>query len=135
MKISPCHCVNLRRANKAVTEFYDLRLRPCGVTISQFSLLRNLERLDDASVSDLAHAMGLERSTLVRNLRPLFEAGLIEDRSAAGSRNRQLHLTRSGKKVLTKGGPLWDGAQREFEEKLGGDKLEALYSVFAVLQE
>lgn len=127
--------MNLRRANKAVTDFYDRKLRTCGVTVNQFSLLRNLERLDDASVSDLAHAMGLERSTLVRTLRPLFDCSLVEDRSAPGSRNRCLCLTAKGRKTLAKGGPLWDKAQRELEENLGEDNLKTLYSILAVLQQ
>jgi Transcriptional regulators len=114
-----CHCIALRRANKAVTDFYDERMRPCGVTINQFALLRTLEKLDGQSVSELAQRMRLERTTLVRSLQPLIAAGMVEDGAAAGTRNRRLRLTASGRKVLLGGAALWENAQREFERRLG----------------
>lgn len=133
MNSASCHCIALRRVNKAVTEYYDGKLKPCGVTINQFSLMRNLERLDSPSVSGLADAMGLERSTLVRTLQPLFAAGLIEDRSAAGTRNRSLALTKKGKGTLAAGEALWREAQRGFEERLGAKNLAAWRSMLDVL--
>ena len=135
MNTSRCHCIVLRRASKAVTEYYDRMLRPCGVTISQFALLRTLQRLGSSSVSDLALNMRLERSTLVRTLRPLLDSGLIADHAAPGTRNRDLSLTDSGTHVLKQGGRLWDRAQRHVETSLGAEKMELLDSVVRELQQ
>lgn len=134
MKKGTCHCIALRRANKAVTDYYDDKLRPCGVTINQFALMRNLERLDNPCVSELAQKMRLERSTLVRTLRPLLASALIEDGAAAGARNRRLRLTNQGRKVLRKGAALWDDAQRGFEQALGADNLASWHSMLEALQ-
>jgi Transcriptional regulators len=135
MRKSSCHCINLRRANKAVTDFYDRKLEGCGVTVNQFSLLSNIKREGDVSVSGLADVVGLERSTLVRTLRPLLDAGLVEDRAAPGTRNRRLHLTDSGEKTLEIGRPLWKNAQREVEQKLGRDNITVLYGMLEALRE
>lgn len=135
MNKTQCHCIAMRRANKAVTEYYDRKLAPCGVTINQFALMCNLERLDNPSVSELAERMQLERSTLVRTLRPLMENGLIEDKASAGTRNRCLGLTARGKKILRIGAPLWDDAQRGVEEKLGAANLTAWRSMLDALRE
>ena len=134
MGLSRCHCINIRRANKAVTEYYDRMLKPCGVTINQFAILRTLQRLENASVRDLADEMGLDRSTLVRTVRPLLESGLAVDNSEAGSRNRSLNLSSTGKAVLRRGAPLWDRAQRGLEEKLGSGAMEALGAIVETLQ-
>lgn len=135
MRKSSCHCINLRRANRAVTDFYDRTLAACGVTVNQYSLLSNIKRSDGVSVSALADAMGLERSTLVRTLRPLLESGLVEDRAAPGTRNRRLHLTASGEETLHCGRPLWKSAQREIERNLGADNVTALYAMLDVLRQ
>lgn len=126
--------MTMRRASKAVTDFYDAKLTSCGVTVVQFGLLRRIRDLDDPSVTELAKAMDLERSTLVRTLRPLFDAGLIEDRAAPGTRNRQLRLTRSGKKVVDKGFRLWNQAQVELEKKVGSDALLVVRALLGTLQ-
>lgn len=135
MKPSPCHCLNIRRASKAVTDFYDRYLQKCGVTVSQFGVLQAVKRRKDSCISDLAGALRLDRSTLVRNLRPLLAAGLIEDRSLSGTRKRRLHLTKAGEDVIAKGQPFWDSAQRELEEKLGKKNMEELYSSLGKLLE
>ena len=123
---SICHCINLRRASGLVTAFYDRQLAPAGLTINQFSLLINIKRLNSTSVSDLAAKVGLERTTLVRTLKPLLKAGLIEDLSASGSRNRCLQLSGAGHNRLELAMPLWDTAQKIVEEKMGREALTNL---------
>ena len=69
---SQCYCMNLRRAANAVTDYYDAVLKDLGVSVSQFSLLLNLARMETANTSELAERVKLDRSTLVRNLKPLL---------------------------------------------------------------
>jgi len=40
-----CYCTKFRRASNALTRIYDAALRPVGLRITQFSLLRSLARL------------------------------------------------------------------------------------------
>ena len=132
---SVCYCINLRRAANAVTDLYNRVLLPIGLTVSQYSLLINIGRLKACSVSDLAGYVGLERTTLVRSLKPLFKLGYIEDMSEKGRRSRQLKVTEAGQHILNQGELLWRTAQAELEQKVGKEKLEQLSEILAQLVE
>ena len=131
---SPCHCINLRRANTAVTTYYDRVLAPLGVTVSQYSLLVNLGRMGPVSVSRLAEKMGLERTTLTRTIRPLLAQNLIEDGAPPGSRDRRLSLTKAGRERLADGLGLWEEAQKAFERQLGPTRLSMLNQCLTALE-
>lgn len=131
---SPCHCITLRRAANAVTVFYDKAFAAAGISASQFALLRNLERLGRASTSDLARQVQLERSTLVRNLRPLLEKGYLTDHAKTGARNHQYALSEAGKALLRRAEPCWDAAQAELRAYLGGAETARLMETLYRLQ-
>lgn len=132
---SLCYCINLRRAANAVTDMYDRVLQPIGLTVNQYSLLINISRLNICSVSDLASYVGLERTTIVRSLKPLFKLGYIEDVSEKGHRSRKLKVTKMGQQLLEQGKILWGTAQTELEQKIGKEKLEQLSGILAQLVE
>jgi DNA-binding MarR family transcriptional regulator len=67
--------------------------------------------------------MRLSRTTLVRNIKPLEERGLIIDIAEQG-RSRQLKLTDSGSQLYSKATLLWKQAQSWFEQFLGLEKLK-----------
>ncbi|MDR1212644.1 MAG: MarR family winged helix-turn-helix transcriptional regulator [Propionibacteriaceae bacterium] len=123
---SACHCVNLRRAANAVTQHYDRTLAPAGLTLNQYSLLNNLQRAGELSVTGLARRVGLDRTTLTRNLRPLARRGLVEDRAAPGGRDRIYGVTPGGDQALAVASPLWQKAQDAVEERLSRASLAAL---------
>jgi DNA-binding MarR family transcriptional regulator len=85
---SQCLCINLRRAARGVSRHYDGALDGFGINVAQYSLLCNLQRLDQPSISTLAEAMGLDRSTLGRNLRVLEGEGLVMLVEGEDMRNR-----------------------------------------------
>ena len=121
-----CHCIALRRAAALLTTHYDRILSPCGIGVSQFSLLQNLRRLGVSNISRLAKRMRLERSTLTRNLKPLFDAGYVEDYAEAGNRDRQIAVSENGAVLLDEAAALWESAQKDVKNALGGKNLKAL---------
>ena len=131
---SVCNCINLRRASQAITEVYDQFLEPSGLKISQYALLKNIMQLGPVSVSDLASTIRLDRTTLVRNIRPLEMRGLIIDASAKGSRNRQLELTDLGRNTLQKANSFWLAAQDYMEQYLGKDDLSILTQLLSRIE-
>jgi DNA-binding MarR family transcriptional regulator len=132
---SVCYCTNLRRAANAITDIYNRAFQPIGLTAGQYSLLKNINRLKTCSVSDLAVYVGLERTTLVRSLKPLFKLGYIEDVSEKGRRSRQLKVTEAGQQILNQGELLWRKTQEEMEQKIGKEKLQQLLEILARLVE
>lgn len=129
-----CNCLNLRRAAQAITRVYDKHLEPSGIKVSQYSLLKSIAQAEPVNVSDLAVKVRLDRTTLVRNLKPLEEKGLISDLSKEGSRNRQLTLSESGKKTLIEAIPLWEEAQNSINQFLGPDDLSTLLSLLSKIE-
>ncbi|KQB54985.1 MarR family transcriptional regulator [Pseudomonas endophytica] len=117
-----CLCTNLRRASRGISRHYDGALDGFGINVAQFSLMSNLKRLDHPSISSLAEAMGLDRSTLGRNLRVLQSAGLVTLSEGQDQRNRLVCLTEEGEKRLVAAGPAWEAAQQRLVERLGEDR-------------
>ncbi len=134
-KKSVCYCISLRRASSVVTELYDGFLAPAGLTVTQLSLLINLGQLGTASVSQLAEQVGLERTTLVRTLRPLLEKGLVSDAAPAGQRDRALTLTEAGLAAMEAGDALWEQAQAEIRSRIGPERVEQLNDILTLLLE
>lgn len=125
----PCLCIRMRRAAQRMTDYYDKTLLPSGISVNQYSLLINIARLGECGTGELAEKVGLEKSTLVRTLKPLLSADLIADASADESRKRRLSLTSKGEYTLQKAIPLWQQAQSKFKQQLG-EEYESLMGFF-----
>ncbi|MDR1137761.1 MAG: MarR family winged helix-turn-helix transcriptional regulator [Synergistaceae bacterium] len=110
----------------AVTDYYDRLLSPAKITLNQFSMLKNLRDIGISSVSRLANHVGLDRTTLVRGLKPLFKAGYIEDISQAGKRDNQIQLTPLGNQTVDIAIPFWEQAQEGVLKQIGEDELITL---------
>ena len=132
---SACHCVKLRRTSGKLTDFYSRMLEPSGLTLPQFSLLKNIDALGECNTAELSRKVGLEHSTLVRNLRLLAAQGFVADGKKPGCKCNVWQITESGSSALARGRPLWERAQQIVEEALGKDRLkefeEMLDSVYA----
>lgn len=131
-----CTCLALRRATRRVTQIYDAHMKPLGLRITQFAVLGQLAGTGGPepvpaglSITALARRLGLDRSTLGRNLRPLIKAGLVAMEGGADRRAHTLALTGAGRAAFEKAIPLWRDAQRHVSEKLGREKTRALRAV------
>lgn len=123
---SNCNCLNLRRASLTITKIYDQWISPSGLTIGQFAILKHIILLQPVSVSDLSVEIRLDRTTLVRSLKPLEEEGYIIDDSPKGTRNRQLRLSDMGIEKFKSAELYWEKAQDFIEQQLGKDDLKTL---------
>ena len=133
MLTSECICTHLRRAARGVSRHYDEALAGFGVNVAQFSLLRHLQRLDRPSITTLADAMGLERSTLGRNLRVLEAEGLVALADGDDQRNRVVLLTEAGTELLRAAYPAWEQAQAKLVERLGAGQRDELVRLLSQL--
>ncbi len=71
------------------------------------------------SLSGLASRLGLDRTTLTRNFKPLLRDGLLRQVKDPDRRFRRLTLTAAGERMVQRALPLWDQAQRSVIERLG----------------
>lgn len=131
---SPCLCLNIRRASRAVTAFYEKVFEPSGIKIAQYSLLRHLEQVEPATISELANIMRIDRTTLNRNMKPLIELGLIEVNPGKDPRSKQVSLTKAGKSTMANATVLWNQAQAALKEYLGDTGVEQYNNMVAKLE-
>lgn len=131
---TPCTCLNIRRASKAVVHFYDGVLKPEGITSAQIGLLKHMERFGVKTMNELAQIMRIDRTTLNRNLKPLISAGFVDTRQGQDSRTRYITLTEAGAQVLSRAWKLWEEAQSDLCEYLGETDLDRLNKMLAKIE-
>ena len=115
-----------RRSARFLTRLYERYLEPAGLTSSQFSILSLLEHRPLMTVAEVADGMEMERTTLVRALKPLKEAGLVVEGDEKLGRAVKLNISSLGTKKLNVGRPYWEAAQRAFEVAVGKENAARL---------
>ncbi len=131
---SSCNCMNIRRASRAVTQFYDEVVKPSGLTVGQLSLLRHLKMTNLTTISELAKMMRIDRTTLNRNMKPLSDAGFIAIHPGQDLRTRQVMLTEAGSAAVVKGWALWGEAQASLQEYMGEEDMAKLVQLLSKLE-
>lgn len=121
MDMDTCICTGLRQAAFDITEIYDSYLEPSGLKITMFRILRRLSAAEQVSITELAVIVGVDRSTLGRNLRVLERMDLVTFEEAEDARSRTVVLTALGRSTLAKATPLWVKAQTKMRSVLGKD--------------
>ena len=124
--LSLCTCANLRKAARVVTQAYDAALRPAGLKTTQFTLLAVLSRRGPLPVSRLAEAMGMDRTTLTRNLGPLLARGLVVASGGTDKRVREIAATAAAEALVAEALPLWRRAQARLVTVVGRETLVRL---------
>ncbi len=120
-----CACANLRRAARLVTQLYSHEIGP-DVEPTQFSLLTALDRHPGAGQALLGRALGLDKTTMSRNLRLMQRNGWIELASTDDGRERCYRLTPRGEKIFSSAKPGWMRAQAKLRAALRTGEWEAL---------
>jgi DNA-binding MarR family transcriptional regulator len=121
-----CALANLRRAARAVTRMFDEALAPSGLRSTQFTLIATVAANETISVTDLSTALGMDRTTLARNLGPLERDHLVRVVPGADQRVRLVSLTDAGLERLKMAAPLRAAAQRRVVAALGAETFRNL---------
>jgi DNA-binding MarR family transcriptional regulator len=122
-----CVCSNLRRASRAVTNYYDSLLGEVSeLRISQVIVLVVLYLAGPQTINELAEKMALDRTTVGRNLRPLAQQGLLSLTSGSDQRTRVVTLTAKGEETLLRVLPQWEQAQAHMISGMGQEQVDEL---------
>jgi DNA-binding MarR family transcriptional regulator len=109
-----------RKAARAVTRAFNLRLRPLNLQISQYILLGAVARAGDRSIAALAEEVGIESSAVLRNLKVLEARGLVAGQGGRGRAGRRLQVTAAGHELIAASLPHWARAQADLAALLEG---------------
>ena len=117
-----CVCFNLRWVSRALSQFFVAQLNHHGLLPTQTPILGALAARSDASMAELSDWLGMDRTTLVRNLRPLERDGLVKSSGRGRGNKVSLALTPKGRAALEKFLPDWKLAQQKIVKTLGKER-------------
>ena len=127
---SGCTCLKLRRLSRRVTAVYDRALAETGMRVTQYSLLVQLRRSEQVSMSELAELLDMDRTTLTRNLKPLIELRWVEVKPGKDdARVRLVRITAAGTAKLRSARSQWQKAQDEVKATIGPANLIGLHDL------
>jgi DNA-binding MarR family transcriptional regulator len=113
-------CFAIRQAARQISQLYDRYLADAGLTPSQFSLLTAIQMKQGQTTQQLARTMVMERTTVLRALRPLLTCGyIIDERGENTGRRLTLGITTAGIAKCAEAAICWQAAQIEFERTFG----------------
>jgi DNA-binding MarR family transcriptional regulator len=131
-----CVCINLRRASRTVTNYYDsLLAQVSDLRLSQVITLVVLYLAGPQTINVLAEIMALDRTTIGRNLRPLAQKGLLTLTPGSDQRTRVVTLTTQGEESLLHVVPQWEQAQAHIVEAMGQVQVAALHAQLSTVTE
>ncbi len=132
--VQRCANANIRRTNRIITQFYDQILAPGGLNGTQFGLLVTLSEVAPITINGLAEKMGVDRTTLTRNLDVLMKRHLILSRTGEDRRMRLVFVSQEGDQAIQRAWPLWQEAQERIESAFGRERFDALLAELAAVR-
>jgi len=121
-----CACAVLRRAERSVTQLYDLVLQPCGLKSTQFIALKMIHAAGELAQCRFAREQAVAVETLSRRFAVLRNRGLVKCRKSSNHGEQLYTLTDKGKEVLSAALPYWERAQERFAQTFGKSDLHQL---------
>ena len=129
-----CACATVRRAARLVTLLYARELAP-RIEPAQYALLTALEHIPGCTQTTLGRVLGLDKTTLSRNLLVLKKTGWIEPGVTDDLRERGYRLTQLGEAELAASRPAWKRAQRKLRAAMKQGEWESTFAMLASLTE
>ena len=126
MAAAGCFCLASRQAARKITRLYDSHMHEAGVRITPFTILSQLMLRGEMPIGKLAGILGMERTTLTRNLAPLEQQKWITIRAGDDPRARVIGITAPGRGTVRRSFPVWSKAQAHVARLLGADGETAL---------
>jgi DNA-binding MarR family transcriptional regulator len=124
-----CPALRVRAASRMLARIYDDALRETGLEMSQLPVLAALAISGERgiTVTELARALVMDRTSVTRAIRPLEKAGLLYvARSPDDARSKVIVLTRAGERALRDAYPRWKRTSRRIRDVLGSARIDAL---------
>jgi DNA-binding MarR family transcriptional regulator len=129
---SKCVAFALRKSALTVGRIYSAQMAEAPLRGPLFSLMMTIRRTGPATISALAREVGLERTTLTRDLRSLEQRGLIRI-SAAEANSKSVVMTKLGEREIAQSLVHWQAAQDRVLEALGNERWERMRADLAAV--
>src|SRR6267378_2837645 len=107
MATAGCYCLASRQAARKITRLYDSYMQKSGIRVTQFTILSQLMLRGEMPIGKLAGILGMERTTLTRNLTLLEQRKWISIKAGDDPRSRLISITAQGRSTVRRGFPFW----------------------------
>ncbi len=124
-----CTSFRTKQLARHIARVYDKKLARAGMKTTQYSLLTHVLNRGPIATGELAALLGLDASTLTRNMRVVLASGWITVTAGQDSRVHLVALTESGKKAQEQAHEHWLVAQQSMTEALGEGLAQELHHV------
>ncbi|MEM9101323.1 MAG: MarR family winged helix-turn-helix transcriptional regulator [Pseudomonadota bacterium] len=121
-----CVSRHIRRADRAIAQYYNSYLKSVGLKITQYTILSFLNNTGTSTASDLQIFLSADQTTVSRALKPLIRDAIVLSSEGADKRQKLLSLTKGGKTLYREAFPQWKKAQDELTQILGKDGHQSL---------
>lgn len=119
MTLTDDDCFAVRQAARRISQFYERYLSQAGVTPSQYSILALLRDRPGLTMATLSTVLVIERTALLRALKPLVGAALVAGQIEPRCRRQTFALTAHGETKVADAQVHWLAAQEAFEQRFG----------------
>jgi DNA-binding MarR family transcriptional regulator len=119
-------CASLRRASRALTQFYEDAFRPLGLRASQFTILQALSLTGEVTQGRLGEILAMDSTTLTRTLEIMSRHHWITRRRGHDRREWRIQLSATGKNQFERALPQWEKVQVHITELLGQSQSDQL---------
>ena len=126
---SVCIAAKTMQTQRMVNTFFRKHLQKFELSNSQVSILFMLSKKQVVKQHELANMLYLEKSSMSRNLKRLFDKQLIQRMD-----NHNIVMTEKGLEYVSKIIPYWKMAMEAISIKLGNEGIASLNLVFNLLK-
>jgi len=125
--VDRCIAARTRLLGRLVAQHFERRLRPVGITVAQLDLLATILAAGGTMrPTDIAIEIGLDASTVTRNVARLQSSGFVTAEPGGSGRETTVRLTDDGLRATRRATAAWQAAQADVRSRIGPDGEAAL---------
>ncbi len=123
---NPKNCIvsKTMKINRLMNQLFRKHLSEVGITLSQLSMMFLISKRSYIPQNEIGDILFLEKSTVSRNLNRL-----VQEKYIVKKKNKMIHVTVKGKKLIERVIPKWEQAMDEARDKITYRGEEALQLV------
>lgn len=131
----PCACTTVRTASRALARAFDAALIDTDLSVTQLAVLRAIERQENESLSSVADALSMDRTSLYRSVGTMQRQGWVTVGEGRDARSKSARVTKVGREVLDGAAPQWELAQTTIVQRFGLARWKSMVAEIAELME
>lgn len=116
----------VKKLSRRLGRHYDAHVKPSGLNITQFAVLRVIARRAGEPLAHMAEELEMDRTSLYRAIQPMVRDGWIDSLEGEEANSRTARLSRKGKRLLQNAEGAWGKVQDTLVQRYGESAYDEL---------